>query len=80
MMLDHDQSKSGFSVVYIVFFFVALVLVGGFLDQSHAGTGTFKAESLEQAASNTLEFDRANLEMAESAQAVEETAQQTYID
>lgn len=78
-MLNDDQSNSGFPVVYIVFFFVALVFVGGFLDQSHAGTGAFMAESQGQVADGRLELDNANLEVAESLQDAGET-QQVYIE
>lgn len=73
-MLDHDQLKGGFSVVYIVFFFVALVLVGGFLDQSHAGTGALMIES-QGLANDRLD----NVELAESSQ-VNEVAVQTYAE
>ncbi len=73
-MLDSDQSKGGFSVVYIVFFFVALVLVGGFLDQSHAETGALMIES-QGLANDRLD----NVELAESTQG-NEAAVQTYTE
>jgi len=75
-MLDNDQSKGGFSVLYILFFFVALVFVGGFLDQSHAGTGTFKADSQAQ---RTDGIENVNVELAEISQGNEMPAQ-TYAE
>jgi hypothetical protein len=79
MMLDNDQSNGGSPVIYIVFFFVALVLVGGFLDQSHAGTGAFMTETQGHAATGSAELDNPNMELAESSQG-NEAAAQTYTE
>lgn len=76
-MLKKDQSQGGFPVLLVLFLFFVLVLSGGFLDQSHAGTSAFVSESQGGVATGLAEPDSANIELAESSQG-NEVAEQTY--